>query len=270
MIPPAVINIDINPTIELGPLTLSWHGLSIASGILLGSVLATAYARRRELDPERVLVAVWLIAGVGIIGAKLFYLLVNAPGDLLRPAEWFSGQGFAFYGAMIFGTAAVALYLWRNQLDLRYLDALASGFPLGMAVGRIGDVINGEHYGPPSDAPWAFRYLHPGADVPSDSVAYHSGGFYEVILALVMLPMVLALARRLRRPGALLWSVIALYGAGRFLMFFYRSDSDPFALGLNEAQWTSLALIAVAGLGAWLSERRSAGRRLAHGSYVPP
>ena len=65
----------------------------------------------------------------------------------------------------------MALYLGWRRLGLRYLDALAAGFPLGMAIGRIGDVINGEHYGPVSDLPWAIRNTHPDADVPSNELA---------------------------------------------------------------------------------------------------
>ena len=90
------------------------------------------------------------------------------------------------------------------------------------------------------------RHTHPDADVPSALVAYHSGGFYEVVLGLTMLVVVWSLRRRFRRPAALFWTVIALYGAGRFVMFFWRSDSDTLALSLSTAQWTSLALVLVA------------------------
>lgn len=146
----------------------------------------------------------------------------------------------------------------------RYLDAGAAGLPLGVAIGRVGDVINGEHFGPASDLPWAFRYAHPGAEVPSNEVAYHSGGFYEVVLAFAILAIVWPLRHRLRRPGMLLWTVIGLYAAGRFAMFFVRSDSETLALGLNGAQWTSLVLLLVAAVALWLIMRLplgSAGRQ---------
>lgn len=68
------------------------------------------------------------------------------------------------------------MQLRRSRLDVRYLDAMAVGFPLAMAVGRLGDVINGEHYGPATNAPWGVRNAHPDADVPSGEVGYHSGG----------------------------------------------------------------------------------------------
>jgi phosphatidylglycerol:prolipoprotein diacylglycerol transferase len=260
----AVIEIGIDPYIELGPLRLAWHGLMIAVGVAVGAWLAVRYARERGLDREPLYSASLILVLAGIAGAKLFWLLENDARALLRPSEWLGSRGFSIYGAILLGVGALALYLRRERLSLRYLDAMAAGFPLGLAVGRIGDVINGEHYGPPSELPWAFRHTHADADVPSALIAYHSGGFYEVVLGLAMLAVIWPLRRRFRRAGTLLWTVIALYGAGRFVMFFWRSDSDTLALSLLTAQWTSLALVVVAvaalARGAILCR---AGRRLA-------
>lgn len=250
-----VITIDVDPTIEVGPVSIAWHGLMIAVGIMVGGWLAVRYARERKLNTDEILNLVLIIGLVGIVGARALYLLENDAAAFLRPGDWFGSRGYSFYGAMIFGVPAVALYLRRRRLGVRYLDALAAGFPLGMAVGRIGDVINGEHYGPVSDLPWAIRNTHPDADVPSNELAYQSGGFYEVVLALVILAIVWPLRHRFSRPGMLLWTVIALYSAGRFAMFFVRSDSKTLALGLSGAQWTSVALLATCGLAIWLTLR---------------
>ncbi len=260
----AAITIEIDPMIELGPLTLAWHGLGIALGIAVGTLIASRYASRRGFDPGRIQEMVLLMSLAGIAGARLLYLLEKEPADLLRPAEWLGGRGFSFYGGMIFGTAAAALWARRQGLGVRHLDALAAGFPIGMAVGRIGDLINGEHYGPPTSLPWGIRYTHPDADVPSAAVAYHPGGLYEIVLALLVGAVVFGLRKRLTRPGDLLWGVIGLYASGRLVMFFYRVDSEPLALGLDTSQWISVLLLAVAlvGLSAgrgWPALRRVGG-----------
>lgn len=252
----ATIRIGIDPFIEIGPLTLAWHGLMVALGLLAGGWLAGRYARERKLDVDEIFNLVVVIAVAGMVGARAFFLLENDAGALLDPRDWPGTNGFSFYGAIILGVPAVGAYLRWRGLGLSYLDALAAGFPLGMAVGRIGDVINGEHYGPPSDLPWAVQNTHPDADVPSNEIAYHSGGLYEVVLALVMLAVIWPLRHRFQRPGMLLWTVIGLYAAGRFAMFFVRSDSDDLALGLNGAQWTSLALLLVAVVAIWLVNLR--------------
>lgn len=257
----ATITIEIDPMLRLGPLTLAWHGVATAAGLAVAVAIASRWAARRGLDGDEVLNAAVIATLAGIVGARLLYLAEQDPGDLVRPAAWLGGRGFSIYGAMILGAIAAGAYLRRRRLGLRHLDALAVGFPLGMAVGRLGDLVNGEHYGPPSDLPWAIRYANPAADVPSPQIAYHAGGLYEVLLALVIAPLVWWVAQRWRSPGLALWSVVGLYGAGRFLMFFYRSDSEAVAAGLNAAQWVSLALVAVALAGAWWSERRGGGTR---------
>lgn len=232
-----------------------------AAGILAGGWAAARLARERGLPADPVWAATVAAAIAGIAGARILFLVENDPGALLDPGELLGTRGFSIYGGIVFGGLAAALVLRATGRTLPYLDLLAAGFPLGLAIGRIGDVINGEHFGPRSDLPWAMRYTHPEAEVPSTAVAYHPGGLYEVVLGLVLLGIVWPLRHRLRRPGALLWTVIGLYAAGRFLMFFYRSDSDELALGLNGTQWLSLAIAAVAaaalawGLRAPLSSR---------------
>lgn len=250
---PAVIRIGLDPEIDLGPLELSWHGLMIALGVVAGGWLATVYARQQGLRRDRVVDLVAVVAVAGIIGSRVFYLAEH--GDLLRPGEWLGTFGFSIYGAVILGPLAGFAYMRRHGLGMRYLDAAAAGFPLGLLVGRIGDLINGEHYGPPSDLPWAVQNSDPDAFTPDPDVAYHSGGLYEMALGAAMLALLWPLRHRFRRPGTLFWAVIGLYGAGRLAMFFYRSDSDEVALGLSSAQWTSLALLAAAGLALWLTAR---------------
>jgi phosphatidylglycerol:prolipoprotein diacylglycerol transferase len=152
---------------------------------------------------------------------------------------------------------------WR-RLSLAYLDAIAVGLPLGIAIGRIGDVINGEHYGPETTFFLGVRNAHPEADVPSHAVAYHSGGLYEVMIGAVVFAIVWPLRHRVRRPTMMIWMVLGLLAAGRFVEFFVRSDSASVALGLETAQWTSLVLMACALAGAVVAWRRppvSAGGR---------
>src|ERR671925_2298694 len=251
----AVITIGIDPTIELGPITLAWHGLMIAIGIVVGGLLAAYEARRRGLEPERVY-AVGVIVVVGaLVGGRAFHLLEH--GRLDDPGAWFSATGFTFYGGFIAAALGIVYYVRRERLSPSYLDAIAAGLPLGLAIGRIGDVINGEHYGPASDFFLAVRNSHPDALTPNPDLAYHSGGLYEVLLGLMVFAVVWPLRKRLEPwPLALMWLMLALLAIGRFFEFFLRSDSSDLALGLEIAQWTSLLLFAISLVGAWLTLRR--------------
>jgi phosphatidylglycerol---prolipoprotein diacylglyceryl transferase len=247
----AVITIGIDPTIEIGPVTLAWHGLMIAVGILVGGLAAAYDARRRGLEPERIYaVGVILVVGA-LVGGRAFYLLEH--GRLDDPGAWVSTTGYTFYGGFIAAALGIAYYIRRERLSLSYFDAIAAGLPLGIAVGRIGDIINGEHYGPATDFFLGVRNTHPDALTPNPDVAYHSGGLYEVLIAAIVFAIAWPLRKRLKRPLALMWLVIALFAVGRFFEFFVRSDSADLALGLEIAQWTSLVLLAVAAAGAWLT-----------------
>ena len=253
------ITLGIDPTIEIGPLTLAWHGITLALGILLGSVVAGREARRRGLDPEPIYTISMIVVAAALVGGRLYYLAEH--GQLLDTGAWFSSRGFTFYGGFIVAALGIGAYLRRSRLSVEYLDVVAFGLPLGIAVGRIGDVINGEHYGPATDFFLGVRNTHPDADVPSPDVAYHSGGLYEVLVGATVFAIVLLVHRRITRPTALMWLVIALLSAGRFAEFFVRSDSEKVALGLEVAQWTSLVLVALAALGAWLTVGRRTGER---------
>lgn len=255
----STITVGIDPTIDIGPVTLAWHGLTIAIGILVGGIVAGFEARRRGLDREPLYAIGTILVVAALVGGRLYYLAEH--DGLLDPGEWLGSRGFTFYGGFIAAALGIGFYAWRRRLSIEYLDAVAFGLPLGIAIGRIGDIINGEHYGPATSFFLGVRNTNPDADVPSPNVAYHSGGLYEALIGAFVFALVLALRKWLTAPTAMMWLVIALLSAGRFAEFFVRSDSDTVALGLEVAQWTSLVLFAVAALGAWLTLGRRAGAR---------
>lgn len=247
--PSAIITVGIDPEIHLGPLTLAWHGLTIAVGILVGFFAALRWARSRDLDPDPLFELTGLLALGGIVGGRLFYVLEHG-GPLLGT------RGFTFDGGFILAGLLLAFWVRRKRLDIRYLDAIALWLPLGVAIGRIGDIINGEHYGAASTAFYAVRNSNPNALTPNPQLAYENGGLFEVVLALFVLASMLILQPHLKRPGDLAWAVLGLFAFGRFFEFFLRSDSPDLALGLSNAQWTSLVLLAVAVLGRIVAVHR--------------
>jgi phosphatidylglycerol:prolipoprotein diacylglycerol transferase len=252
------MTIGLSPTIEIGPLSLAWHGILSPLGLAAGLLLAVYLARRDGVDPNPLVSAALGAVVAGLVGARLFYLVQTDASRLLTP--WSGGlEGFAFYGAILLGLPAAALVLRRGGHPvLPYLDLVAAAFPLGMAIGRVGDLLNGEHYGSETDLPWGVTYTSPETHVPEVGVAYESGALYEVGFALALAAFVLLVRRSVPRPGQLLWLVLGLYSLGRFLIFFVIRDVPVVALGLRQAQWTSLALIAVSLAGGLWSLRRPA------------
>jgi phosphatidylglycerol---prolipoprotein diacylglyceryl transferase len=257
----AVISIGIDPELHVGPVTIAWHGLMLAIGIGVGLLLAGHEARRRGMSTEPIGAIGAIVAASAFIGGRLWYLAETDPGALVRPADWLDTNGFTFYGGFVMAAIGIAIYVRAKRLDLAFLDVVAAALPLGIAVGRIGDVINGEHYGPQSDWLLAVRNTHPDAMTPNPALAYHSGGLYEVLLGLAVFTIVWPIRRRFARPLMIMWLVIALFGMGRFAEFFARSDSEDIALGLNYAQWSSLVLVGAAVLGAVITLRYATRRQ---------
>lgn len=248
------MTIGLAPTFDIGPASVAWHGLMTALGLVVAIFLAERIAGHRGLE-QGVLTSMAVVAALaGVVGARLFFLAQEDPGRLARP--WSGGTtGFAFYGSVLAALPALALYLRATHRPvLVHLDVAAITFPVGMAIGRVGDLINGEHFGPPAAVPWGVTYTDPAAHVPTTGVAYHSGALYEIVGVLLIAGVVWGLHRRLSRPGDALWLVVGAYGLVRFVVFFWVRDVEVVGLGLRQAQWTSLGFVLFAG-GAALTSR---------------
>jgi phosphatidylglycerol:prolipoprotein diacylglycerol transferase len=248
----AFIRIGIDPVlVHLGPLAVRWYGLGYVAGIYAGARVAMPYARRRGVTDEQIWTALaWGIVA-GLIGGRLFYVVQNDFGSFLRepwriPAVWQGGM--AFYGA-IFAVAAVIVYLARVR-----------GYPLwtlGQAFGRIGNIINGDIVGYRTSLPWGMVYTNPHSLAPQLGVPYQPAAAYELLFNLCFFALLYRLRNRLA-PGWLFVAYLALYSVGQFGLFFLRANS-VLALGLKQAQWTALVVLAAdLLLGVWLYRRGQA------------
>lgn len=267
--------------IRLGPLALAWHGIFVALGLIAGRRLAAQLGPLVGLDSEVVWAGSWSILGGGLIGARLLFVLENldAYADApLRVLAVYEG-GISVFGAVLGGVAGAALYAWRASVSLApLLDAAATGFLLGQAIGRIGDLINGEHRGLPTDVPWAVTYIHPNT-LADPGVAVHPAVGYELLWDVGAAGAAVWLLRRGAPAGVAFWLGLGLYGLGRFWVGFFRLDAR-YAMGLGLAQWIGLLIVPVAAVAlarlltrpaSWVGRGR-AGRREAaapgHGTKI--
>jgi phosphatidylglycerol---prolipoprotein diacylglyceryl transferase len=246
-----MIEINIDPVLlRLGPLVITWHGFFTAVGVLAGIWLATRLGTERGFTEDDIMsVALWSVVG-GIVGARLLHVIdawefyARDPIAILRVNE----GGLAIWGSVIGGPIGGAIYArWRGFSVPRLLDVGGMGLILGMAIGRLGDVINGEHHG--ADAaglPWSVRYTHPQT-LGDLNVPVHLAVGYELIWDIVVMAicMFLLYRRTLPREGMVFWAMIALYSFGRFFVQFYRLD-QPFMFGLSQAQLLAFLAGAVA------------------------
>ncbi|MEO0457858.1 MAG: prolipoprotein diacylglyceryl transferase [Cyanobacteria bacterium P01_A01_bin.114] len=147
---------------EIGPFALRWYGLLMATAVLTGSWIASREIARRGKNPEDFWdMLIWVLIPA-FIGARLYYVFIQSPRTsegigyyLSNPLKilqiW--GGGIHIFGAFIFGGIALWLFTKIRRLPtLMYLDAAAVGLPLAQAIGRWGNFINQELYGPPTQS----------------------------------------------------------------------------------------------------------------------
>ena len=247
------MTISMDPNLfTLGPLTISWHGLLTALGVLVAVLVAARLAKRAGMVPDEVYsVGLWAILG-GIVGARLFHVAdrwdfySQNPGAIWRITD----GGIAIWGAIIGGFVAGAIAAKIKGYSIGRLAGVTTpGVLLGQMIGRVGCTINGDAYGGPTTLPWGVVYSHPGAYLPPEWVAAgvstHPWPIYEILASGLTLFIIWRLWGRLKPAGSLFIVYVTLYALARFFLTFLRQEK--LHLGdLQEAQLISLAILAIA------------------------
>jgi phosphatidylglycerol---prolipoprotein diacylglyceryl transferase len=252
---------------SLGPLAVRWYGLMYVIGFIAVLVLGKLRVRQglapglaeRDVDDMLIYGVFGTILG-GRLGYVLFYKLDHY---LAHPAEilqiW-SG-GMSFHGGFLGVLAGIAIFCRvRKKRWITTMDFLAPLVPIGLGAGRIGNFINGELPGRPTDLPWGMWF----PQVDRLPLARHPSQLYQFALEGVALFIVLWWFSRKPRPAAAVSGAFLVgYGSFRFLAEFTRQPDDflgLLALGLSMGQWLSLPMV-LAGIAMMLWAYRKTGVR---------
>jgi phosphatidylglycerol:prolipoprotein diacylglycerol transferase len=265
----SIIRIDINPVaFHVGSLAVHWYGVMYVIAFAVAYQFAAlphllARGVRRD-QAERI--AGWAIL-FGLIGARLYYVAQqNLSPYLHNPlqilAVW--DGGMAFFGAIIGALLTLAVLAWRYKLPVwTVLDAGAFFAVVGQPIGRIGNLINGDILGGPSNLPWATMYINPNAVLQSgysNLVAYQPAAAYEALGTILIAVVLLLLRRRRVRPGVVIIAYVALYAASQILLDFLRESEPVIWLGLKQLQLTSIVALVIGVPLLVLVWRRTEGR----------
>ena len=225
---------------EIAGFEIRWYGILIAAAMLLAVLISSRRAPEHGLKDDDVLdVALWMLP-IGVIGARLYYVLFNSQyyhslGDILN----IRSGGLAIHGGLIFGGLTVFFVCRHKKIHpLNMLDLLIPSVALAQAIGRWGNFFNGEAHGGPTDLPWGILV---------DGVKVHPTFLYESLWC-CMLFFVLTWFDRNRRKayGQTFAMYCILYSIERFFVESLRTDSlmiGPF----KQAQVISLCAI-IAGI----------------------
>jgi phosphatidylglycerol---prolipoprotein diacylglyceryl transferase len=259
--------------IHLGSLYFRFYGLILMTGAISAAYVAyRMLGKMKEKDPDLVWDGlIWALI-FGIIGARLYHVFTPSQSlldmgidtryylthPLAMLSVWRGGLGMP--GAILGGVLGIYIFARRKGINfLRLLDAAAPGIALAQAIGRWGNFVNQELYGPPTDLPWGI------AIDPINRLAgyeafetFHPLFLYESIWNLASFFLLLWLFRRYGKKlisGDLFLAYLVTYPVGRFLLEFIRLDFVPM-FGINFNQMFMLLVAIVSGVVIYLRHRK--------------
>ncbi|HVP58847.1 MAG TPA: prolipoprotein diacylglyceryl transferase [bacterium] len=256
--------------VELGPLAIRSYGVMLVIAFWLGIEMSSRIAKRRGLDPNRILDMGLVVLVASLAGSRLLYVVSHLSEyqyDKLSVLKIWEG-GLTFYGGLIAGVGCGIAYLrWKKLPVLVVTDIVSPYIALGIAIARVGCFLNGCCFGKPTGLPW-------GCTFPPDSQAgwversalagkaVHPTQIYESIACVGMFFLLRWLAKGGRATGTVFFSLLVLYGGWRFGIDFLRYYEPGMMIGGINLTWNqvvSLVMIA-SGLVMLLRPVGSGGR----------
>ena len=283
-----MIEIDIGPNMfSSGSFVLSWHGFFSFVAVATAVFLVGRWARfRGVLADDIYTIAMWAIVG-GVAGARLVHV-VDHWGSFYQDnpvqiiAVWRGGIGLwgGILGGFVGGVAATIIMNWlrvgrRARLERRLrqarddreraeleeevgrsqhlpigaiADLTAPALLLAQTIGRLGDIVNGEHCAKATDMLLGFIWTNPDSNASSCEngvgVSVHPVIAYEMVWNMMALAVIWKLRGRLRPDGMLFALYLTLYSIGRFAITFARQDR-VWSLGLQEAQYIAILVVLI-------------------------
>jgi len=267
---------------ELGPLQVHWYGIIIAGAVLIAGMLGTRVARWLNEDPDDGWSMLLLVMILSVIGARLYHVIhlwdFYAANPALIPQIWQGGLGIP--GGVAGGALGIFLYTRSQGLHTaRWMDVFAPALLFGQVIGRLGNFVNQELYGPPISEcgngtyppclPWGIQIdaAH-RAGTPWDALSFpvETTTFvplfaYEMALNLIGMLIILYVMRRFGPrlfAGDAVLMYIMWYGSVRTLLETYRVNNWTIA-GLPTAMWIGIIGVVLAAIWFWYRHRRGWG-----------
>ena len=196
-----------------------WYGIMIAIGIVLATSIVYKRAPKHEIDPDRTLDFILICIPLGIVGARLYYVIFNwhyYAGDFFKIINLRAG-GLAIHGGLLFGLAAAAILckLWSYR-PLNILDLTMPAVALAQSIGRWGNYFNSEAHGGPTNLPWGIMV---------DGQRVHPTFLYESIWCFLLFFVLIAIDNNRRFEGQTFLAYGILYSIERFFVESLRTDS---------------------------------------------
>lgn len=229
-----------------------YYGVIMALAIAVGALVSDWFGYKFfELKKDTILDAVPYLIIFGILGARLYYCIMDYDFYLRFPTEVLAIRhgGVSIHGAIIGGFLGLWIYSLRHKISLKKLcDVSVYGLALGQAIGRWGNFFNSEAYGLPTDLPWKLYIAPQYRHIPYlDNEFYHPAFLYESILDFLIFVILLIFIkyRKTAKDGNIGLTYLILYSVARIIVESVRIDSVRYIQGIPVAIIMSTAIIVV-------------------------
>lgn len=231
------------------------YGVLVALGVFLAYLLvsyrnkALKIGKNEDISDLFLYLLIW-----GVVGARILYIILNFNEYSSNPLSIFNlrAGGLSLHGALVFGFCVFIYFSKKRKLDpFKVMDLFAPAVLLGIAVGRVGCLLNGCCIGVPAPEPWGMVFPDAGLMEPR-----YPAPLYETVLDLLAMGAIFGLEKHKKFDGELMISGLGLYGVIRFITEIFRDSGDRL-YGLSPAQYFSIIVVAVFVL--WIFKARSKG-----------
>lgn len=242
--------------LDLGLFQLNWYGFFVSLAMLAGLLITFQLRPKNLISQEKLLDLIFWLIVVGLLGARLYDVLLELPFYIKHPLQIFQiwKGGLAIHGGILAGLVFLILFSKKEALNFWKITAiLTPGLALGQAIGRFGNYFNQELFGRPTNLPWGIPIEL--ANRPLDFISYthfHPTFLYESLGSFFIFIILFILIKKLLKTNenkkiifssSIVATYMLLYSILRFSLEFIRIDYAPNLIGLRVPQITSLLII---------------------------
>lgn len=244
-----IINSPSEIAFKIFDFPVYWYGIIMAISVLTGFYVADFLSKFRDIKHGFIIDISPLLILLGLIGARLYYCLVNFSYYAEYPLQILNIRqgGLSIHGMLIAGLIFIIFVTKKNKINIwNLLDVFACSVPLAQAIGRWGNFFNTEAFGFPTNSNWGL--FVPLAKRPIEYAQYslfHPAFLYESILDLALFFVLFLLLRKTKKSGVIFALYLILYSVVRIFVESIRIDSVLDVLGLPVAQIVSAIFIVI-------------------------
>ena len=220
----------MNPVaFSIGGFDISWYCRLIGTGMMLGRLMANYNCKWREVNYDNLLDIVLISIPIGIIGARLYYVIFefdNYKNNIIDAFNIRNG-GLAIHGGLIFALGTALIYTKIKKLPfIKFADVAAPSIILAQALGRWGNFFNQEAHGDPVSYEFIKHFpmfIQKGMHI--NGLFYNPTFLYESTWNLMVFIILMVILRKSKKSGIVFFTYIGLYSIGRFIIEGMRTDS---------------------------------------------